>query len=166
MQGVGVGLEERHRVEEGETVSVCVGQAVGVAVGQVERETVRVADGLRVPSLLELASRAGVEVMETLPEAVAAAGVPVAPPTPGLGVLPALMLLLVEGEADGVGDRDTVRETVGVLASFREAEMEGEALLLWVMEGEPVGVAALEALARELAEAVGVPLLHCVMVGV
>jgi hypothetical protein len=165
-QGEGLGEEDRHSVEEGESVGVPVPQALGLAETQAVRETVRVGVGVVLAPPLGVARSAGVAVTEALPVTVASRGVGVVPPTPPVAVAAAPRLAEEDREADSVGEREGEMVEESVAAPPGEPVTEAEALLQRVTEGEPVDEAPPLVVARALPLALGVPLRHCVSVGV
>jgi hypothetical protein len=164
-QGLGVGLEERHCEYVAEAVTLPVLQMLGEAEPQGEGESEPEADCVEEVEAEGVARSTGEEVTEALPVVEGAWGVKVAPAA-GLRVFPLPMLLLGVVEAESEEDCEGEPELLAEPPLARVAETEGESVLEGLTEGELEAVASRESVGRGLEEAVGVPLRHCVMVGV
>ena len=164
-QGLGVGLEERHCEYVAEAVTLPVLQMLGEAEPQGEGESEPEPDCVEEVEAEGVARSTGEEVTEALPVVEGAWGVKVAPAA-GLRVFPLPMLLLGVVEAESEEDCEGEPELLAEPPLAREAETEGESVLEGLKEGELEAVASRESVGRGLGEAVGVPLRHCVMVGV
>ena len=164
-QGLGVGLEERHCEYVAEAVTLPVLQVLGEAEPQGEGESEPEPDCVEEVEAEGVARSTGEEVTEALPVVEGAWGVAVAPAA-GLRVLPLPTLLVGVVEAESEEDCEGEPEVLAEPPLAREAETEAESVLEGVAEGELESVASRESVGRGVEEVVGVPLRHCVMVGV